>query len=271
MYSFRYHRPETPDQALELFRQGEDPAYLAGGHTLLPTLKGRLAAPSDLIDLKALSALNFIRVTPGMISIGAATPHADVAGSEEIRAVLPALSGLAGAIGDIHVRNFGTIGGSLANNDPAADYPSALLGLGGTVVTDRREIPADDYFQGLFTTALEPGELIMRLDLPLPRSAGYAKFRHPASRYAMAGVFVAAVDDGVRVAITGAGDDGVFRWREAEQRLTARLAPAALDGLTISEAGLMIDMHATARYRAHLVSVMARHAVEAMDGAFIVP
>lgn len=271
MYRFRYHRPASLDEAVRVFSTSEDASYLAGGHTLLPTLKSRLAAPSDLVDLKAIPELSGIRIGEDRIAIGARTPHVDVALSKEIERALPALTGLAGAIGDIHVRNFGTIGGSLANNDPMADYPSALLGLGGVVVTDRREISADDYFQGLFTTSLEPGELIVRIDLPVPRLAGYAKFRHPASRYAMAGVFVAAFDDGVRVAVTGAGDGGVFRWREAERRLSNDLSPSALEGLLVPENEMIADSHATARYRAHLVSVMAVRAVENLGGAFVTP
>ncbi|PDT46559.1 carbon monoxide dehydrogenase [Sinorhizobium fredii] len=271
MYATTYHKPRTLVEAVALYESSDEPTYLSGGHTLIPTLKNRLAAPQHLIDLRAIPELSGIAVTSDTVVIGAATKHAAVAASKEVKAAIPALAGLAGSIGDVQVRHMGTIGGSTANNDPAADYPSAVLSLDAILHTDRREIPADEYFQGLYTTALEPGEILVRLEFRIPDIAGYAKFRNPASRYAMAAAFVSKHRDGhVRVAITGAGNEGVFRWTEAEERLTESLTAEALDGLAIDPSRMMGDMHAPADYRAHLVTVMARRAVQNLGGTHIV-
>ena len=271
MYATTYHKPKTLSEAIELFEGSEDASYLSGGHTLIPTLKSRLAAPQHLIDVRNIPELTSgIEVTADRVIIGSATRHHIVAGSKEIQAVIPALSGLAGSIGDVQVRHMGTMGGSTANNDPAADYPSAVLSLDAIVYTDRRSIPADEYFQGLYTTALEPGEILVRIEFKIPEIAGYAKFRNPASRYSMAAAFVSKHRDGhIRVAITGAGNEGVFRWTEAEERLTESLTAEALEGLTIDPSRMMGDMHAPADYRAHLVAVMTRRAVQNLGGTHI--
>jgi carbon-monoxide dehydrogenase medium subunit len=262
VYPTQYHRPDSVAHASTIFEEREDASYLSGGHTLLPTMKLGLARPSDLIDLGAIPALRGIEATDRRVSIGATTCHADVAASPLVRRHIPALAELAGSIGDRHVRHRGTIGGSVANNDPAADYPAAVLGLGATVVTNRREIPADDFFVSLYETALEPGEIITRVDFPVPLSASYAKFRSPASRFAIAAVFVARTECGVRVAATGAGASGVFRARELEAALTADFRSAALAGLCIDPSTLLGDLNGTAEYRANLVMVMARRALE---------
>jgi len=270
MYATTYHKPKTLSEAVSLYEGSEEPSYLSGGHTLIPTLKSRLAAPQHLIDVRNIPELSGIEVTADKVIIGSATKHAVVAASKEIKAAIPALCGLAGSIGDVQVRHMGTIGGSTANNDPAADYPSAVLSLDAIVHTDRRAIPADEYFQGLYTTALEPGEILVRVEFKIPEIAGYAKFRNPASRYSMAAAFVSKHRDGhIRVAITGAGNEGVFRWTEAEERLTKSLAVEALDGLAIDPSRMMGDMHAPADYRAHLVAVMTRRAVQNLGGTHI--
>ncbi len=265
MYQTRYHRPSTLAEAAALF--SGDARYLSGGQTLLPVMKQRLAAPSDLIDVARLPELRGISASAGGISVGAAMTHAEVHTSAVVRDGIPALAALAGKIGDPAVRNVGTIGGSLANNDPAADYPAAVLALGATIVTDRRSIVAADYFAGLFATALEEGEIVTRVDFPAPAVAAYEKFPNPASRYPMAGVFVARMKDGsVRAAVTGAGSGGVFRAAEIEHALAASWSPEALDRVTIDPAGMLSDIHATAAYRANLVKVMARRAVAAATG-----
>ena len=264
MFAFSYHRPEQVEDALDYARSSGDAKFLAGGQTLIPTLKQRLAAPGDLIDLGAIPSLVGIDVTAHAVVIGAMTRHADVAASPAIRDALPALAELAGLIGDPAVRNRGTIGGSLANNDPAADYPAACLGLGATLETDRRAIAAADFFCGLFDTALEDDEIITAISFPVPEAACYRKFANPASRYAMAGAFVAKMPDGVRVAITGAGQDGVFRWIEAEEALTAGFGPASLDELELPADAMIGDMHGDGAYRAHLAGVMTRRAVVAL-------
>jgi carbon-monoxide dehydrogenase medium subunit len=270
MYETKYHRPGTLAEARALFADSSEPAYLSGGHTLIPAMKGRLAAPADLIDVRRIPELSGLVVEADRIVIGSATTHATVAGSKEIAAAIPALSGLAGSIGDVQVRHVGTIGGSVANNDPAADYPSAVLSLDATIHTDRRAIASDDYFDGLYTTALEEGEILVRLEFRVPEIAGYAKFRNPASRYSLAASFVSKHRDGsVRVAITGAGNSGVFRWKEAEQALAGRLTADALDGLRLDPADMMGDMHASGDYRAHLAEVMTRRAVAGMGRARI--
>ena len=263
MYQTAYHRPSSLAEAAALLASTDEAKLLSGGQTLIPTMKQRLAAPAALIDLARLPELKGIAVAGGSVTIGAGTTHAAVATSAEIRAAIPALARLAGGIGDPHVRHMGTIGGSVANNDPAADYPSAVLGLGATVVTTRRQIAADDFFQGLFTTALADDEIVVKFVFPVPSKAAYAKFANPASRYAMAGVFVAVTGAGVRVAVTGAGSNGVFRWGAAEAALSADFAPAALDGLAVDEGEMLSDIHGDGAYRANLVKVMAKRAVAA--------
>jgi carbon-monoxide dehydrogenase medium subunit len=263
MYATSYHRASSVDEAVSLQGSAEDGKYLAGGMTLISTMKQRLAAPSDLVDLRHIAQLAGISVEGRTVRIGAATRHADVASSQAIRAVCPAICTLASHIGDPHVRQMGTIGGSVANNDPAADYPSAVLGLGATVVTNQRSISADDYFTGLFETALEEREILTAIVFEAPEKAGYAKFANPASRYAMTGVFVAKTAGGVRVAVTGAGAGGVFRHAGMEQALSANWSPDALNAVVVDPSNLMTDMHADASYRANLVKVMAKRAVMA--------
>jgi carbon-monoxide dehydrogenase medium subunit len=260
MYPVSYVRPKSLAAAAKFLAANPEAKLLSGGMTLVPTLKARLARPSHLVDIAHLPELRGIRVKAGVLAIGAAMTHHEVASSATVKKAIPALAELAGRIGDPQVRNMGTIGGSIANNDPAADYPAAVLGLGGWVVTQRRAIPADDYFQGLFATALEEGEIVVRVELPRPKRAAYAKFPHPASGYAMAGVFIAHTANGVRVAVTGAGP-GVFRWKEAEAALASSLKPAALDGVALDASGLNEDIHGSREYRANLVRVMARHAL----------
>ena len=257
MYAFRYHRAASIDEAVRLHGTCEDPGYLAGGHTLLPTLKMRLAQPSDLIDLEAVDELKHTSAGAGTLTIGAGVRHNDVA---RLTHPIPALAGLAGQIGDFQVRNRGTLGGSIANADPAADYPAALVGLGATVITDRRQIAADDFFVDLFETALEEGELVTSVVFPEPRRAAYMKFPNPASRYAIVGVFVASTASGMRVAVTGAGAC-VFRVADMEAALARDFSPDAIADIRVPDDGLNSDIHATADYRAHLVTVMARRAV----------
>ncbi len=261
MYEFTYIRPGSLPEAAALLASNEGAKPLSGGMTLIPTLKQRLSQPSHLVDITALAALKGIAVVDGRLEIGAATRHIEVATSSVVRQSLPALAALAAGIGDPQVRNRGTMGGSVANNDPAADYPSAVLALGATVHTDRRAIAAEDFFQGMFATALEPGELIVRISFPLAERAAYAKFPHPASGYAMTGVFIAVVGGAVRVAVTGAGP-GVFRWTQAETALQARFESAAIADLEVDATDLNADIHAPAAYRANLVRVMALRALE---------
>ncbi|CAN5291549.1 xanthine dehydrogenase family protein subunit M [soil metagenome] len=264
MYQTTYHRPASLAEAARLFAGANEARYLSGGHTLIPTMKQRLAAPSDVIDLSGIAELKGISVTASEVVIGAASTHAEVNKNADVARTIPALAALAGTIGDPAVREMGTIGGSLANNDPAADYPAAALALGATIVTDKRRIPAEQFFTGLFTTALEEGEIVTRVSFPIPAKAGYEKFRNPASRYAMAGVFVARMKDGgVRVGVTGAGSSGVFRSKDIEAALTKSWAPAAVDPVTIDAGGMLSDIHGSAAYRANLVKVMARRAVTA--------
>ncbi len=267
MYPTKYHRPSDLDGAAALFTGSEDAAYLAGGHTLLPTLKQRLARPSDLIDLCVLPGLAGISLDGEVISIGATTRHADVAASPIVRRLIPALSGLAGSIGDRHVRHRGTIGGSVANNDPSADYPAAVLGLGATVVTNRRRLAADDYFVALYETALTPGEIITRIEFPIPAIAAYAKFRSPASRYAVAAVFVSKSESGVRVAVTGAGASGVFRPHDMERALEQDFRATAVASHQIDPGLLLSDLNGDGEYRANLVCVLARRALENLGEA----
>jgi carbon-monoxide dehydrogenase medium subunit len=263
MYSFAYHRPSSATEAEALAAKAGEARFLAGGMTLLPAMKLRLAQPTDLIDLSRLADLRGIKLTGSEVRIGAMTLHAAVAASPEVKRAIPALAHLAGVIGDPQVRNRGTLGGSLANNDPAADYPAAVLGLNATVHTSRRTIPADSFFRGLFETALEPGELITAVSFPIPERAAYEKFRHPASRYAVVGVFVARTAGGVRVGVTGAGPCA-FRATQLEQALARDFSPDASKGITIPADGLNSDIHAAADYRAHLIGVMARRAVAAI-------
>lgn len=263
MYAFEYHRPSTVAEAASLLQGTTDSRLLAGGHTLLPTLKQRLASPSALIDLTGIGELKRIFVDRGsQLVIGAMTTHAEVMASQDVRSFAPALAQLAEHIGDAQVRNRGTIGGSIANNDPAADYPAAVLGLNATVVTNQRQIAGDDFFLGLFETALGEHEILTEVRFPKPERAAYAKFRNPASRYAIVGVMVAQTGGQTRVAVTGAGPC-VFRLPDFEQALASNFAPGALDGLNVSPANLNSDIHASAEYRAHLVKVMAKRAVQA--------
>lgn len=265
MYAFDYHRPATTADAAALLAGRPDAKFLAGGQTLLPAMKLRLAGPSDLVDLAGLrSELSGIRREGDRVVIGAMARHGEIATSDVLRGAIPALAEMASIVGDPAVRARGTMGGSIANNDPAADYPAAALALGATIVTDRREIGADDYFLGLFETALEEGEMITAIAWPIPRRAGYAKFRNPASRYAMVGVCVAERADGeLRVTVTGAGTSGVFRAADLEAALKVDFSEGALAGVAASPDGLASDIHADAEYRAHLIGVMARRAVKA--------
>lgn len=263
MYQTTYHRASSLAEASRLFGEAEDGKFVSGGQTLIPTMKQRLAAPSDLIDLRHISELRGISVSGNQARIGAGTTHAEVAADAALARLCPAIGHLAGQIGDPHVRHMGTIGGSLANNDPAADYPAAVLALAATVHTTKRDIAADDFFAGLFTTALEDDEIITAVSFTAPERAGYAKFPNPASRYALAGVFVAKRADGVRVAVTGAGDDGVFRVESLEEALAASFEPSSVEGISVPADGLMSDIHASAEYRAHLIAVMAKRAVQA--------
>ncbi len=260
MYDFTYHRPNSLEAAVRLTAAIEDAKPLAGGMSLLPTLKQRLSQHSDIVDLAGLESLAGIRRDGNELVIGAMTRHADVASSADVKAAIPALTVLADGIGDPMVRNRGTIGGSIANADPAADYPSSVLGLGASIVTDRRNIAGDVFFKGLFETALDVGEIITAVRFPIPERAGYAKFPNPASRFAIVGVFVAKTFEGVRVAVTGAGPFA-FRLSDAEARLANNFTPEALDGLVVSQANLNSDIHASAEYRAHVIVVMAKRAI----------
>ena len=260
MYQFNYHRPATLEDAARLFAEADDGFYLSGGQTLIPTLKQRLASPSDVIDLSGIDSMKGIEVTGGAVSVGAFTRHAEVAGSPAVVEALPVLAELAGMIGDAQVRNMGTLGGSVANSDPAADYPAAVIGLGATLHTQTRAIAADDYFQDLFETALEEGEILSRIDFPIPDRAAYRKFPNPASRYAVAGVLVADFGGSIRVGVTGAGPCA-FRAPAMEAALSADLRPEVARATAISADNLNSDMHASAEYRANLVQVMAERAV----------
>ena len=260
MYDTNFQRASSAADAASKMAAADDGKYLSGGQTLLPTMKARLAAPSDLIDLTTIDGMAGISVDADTVTIGAATTHADVAASAEVASAIPALAQLASHIGDPAVRNRGTIGGSIANNDPAADYPAACLGLGATIVTDKREMSADDFFTGMFETALDESEIVMGVKFPRAVKAAYEKFPNPASRYAMVGVFAAQAADGVRVAVTGAGSNGVFRHTEMEAALSNWSADA-LDGISTSSSDMLSDLHGTAEYRAHLVGAIAKRAV----------
>ena len=261
MFEFNYVKAKSLVEAQALVRAHPDAKLLSGGMTLIPTLKQRLAQPSHLVDIGGLPELRGVEVKGGQLVIGAATRHAEVAASAIVKKALPALAALADQIGDPQVRNRGTLGGSVANNDPAADYPAALLALDARVVTSKREIAVAEFFQGMFATALDEGEIVVRIVFNIPKRAAYEKFPHPASGYAMAGVFVAEGATGLRVAVTGAAS-GVFRWLEAEQALTKKLSPEVLDGLPLDTSNMNEDIHATSEYRANLARVMAKRAVK---------
>jgi carbon-monoxide dehydrogenase medium subunit len=262
MYDFTYAKPKSLSDAVAALAHDAEAKALAGGMTFIPVLKQRLNKPSAIIDLASLG-LDYIKLDGKTLIIGAMTPHGTVAASDVVKKSIPALAELAGNIGDRQVRYKGTIGGSLANNDPSACYPAAVLALGATIKTNTRTIAAADYFQGMFTTALEPGELITEVHFPIPEKASYAKFANPASRYAMAGVFVAKFSNEVRVAVTGAGQNGVFRHAAFEAALTKSFTPDALNGIETPVDDMNADIHASAPYRAHLVGVMAKRAVAA--------
>ena len=259
MYAFEYTRAASVDEAVK--HVGAGGQALAGGQTLIATMKQRLAAPDRLVDLGRISGLVGVKKEGNAITVGAMTTHAAVAASAEVLGAIPALADLAGHIGDRQVRARGTLGGSLANNDPAACYPSAVLALGATVITNKREIAADDFFQGMYATALEPDELITAVRFPVPKRAAYIKFKQAASRFALVGVFVADTGNGVRVAVTGAAQSGVFRHAGMEQALTASFTPDAVGGVSVDASDLNQDIHASAAYRAHLVKVVTARAV----------
>lgn len=264
MYQTTYHRASSVDEAAALFKKGSDAKYLAGGHTLLPVMKQRLAQPSDVIDLARIPALVGVSATADALVVKAATTYYDVMSSADTKKAIPALVHLTSMLGDPAVRYRGTIGGSIANNDPAADYPAAVVALDATVKTNKRSIRADDFFTGLFSTALEDGEIITEIAFPIPAKAAYAKMRHPASRFALTGVFVAKTKSGeVRVAATGASQNGVMRVPAIEAALKANWSPSAIDAVTVSPDGLISDIHGSAGYRANLVKVMAQRAVTA--------
>jgi len=261
MYSFNYQKAKSVADAAAVLAKNGDARALAGGQSLIAAMKLRLSHPTDIVDLGTIAELRGIKVDGKTVTLGATTRHAEVAASADVKKTIPALASLASGIGDRQVRNMGTIGGSLANNDPAADYPAGALALGATIVTNKRKIPADDFFKGMYETALQQGELITSVVFPVPKRAAYMKFKNPASRYAIVGVFVADTGNGVRVAVTGAGPS-VFRVPEMEKALTAKFAPEAVANIKISQDNLNSDLHAKADYRAHLVTVMARRAVE---------
>ncbi len=262
MYSFNYNLVNCVADAITALGKSEDAKLLAGGQSLVASMKLRLSKPSDLIDLGTIADLRGIKVDGSTVTLGAMTRHAEVAGSAEVKKAIPALASLAHGIGDRQVRNMGTIGGSVANNDPAADYPAGLVGLGATIQTNKRKIAADDFFKGMFETALQVDEIITSVSFPVPKRAAYMKFKNPASRFAIVGVFVAETSSGMRVAVTGASP-GVYRVPEMEKALAARFAPESVASIKVTDKGLNSDIHATADYRAHLVTVMAKRAVAA--------
>jgi len=262
MYQTIYHRPSSIDEAAALFAKGSESKYLAGGHTLIPVMKQRLASPSDVIDLGKIKELVGVELSADALTIKAATTYFDILQSADAKKAIPAIVHLASVLGDPQVRYRGTIGGSIANNDPAADFPAAVLALGATVKTNKRSIAADDFFKGLFSTALDDGEIITAVSFPIPAKAGYSKMRHPASRFALTGVFVVKTKSGdVRVAATGASSSGVMRVPAIEAALKANWSPGALDSIKVSADGLLTDIHGSATYRANLVKVMAQRAV----------
>ena len=263
MYQTTYHRPSSVDEAAALFAKGSESKYLAGGHTLIPVMKQRLASPSDVIDLGKIKELVGVELSADALTIKAATTYFDILQSADAKKAIPAIVHLASVLGDPQVRYRGTIGGSIANNDPAADFPAAVLALGATVKTNKRSIAADDFFKGLFSTALDDGEIITAVSFPIPAKAGYSKMRHPASRFALTGVFVVKTKSGdIRVAATGASQSGVMRVPAIEAALKANWSAGALDSIKISADGLLTDIHGSATYRANLIKVMAQRAVE---------
>ena len=262
MYSFNYQKAKSVDDAAKTIAKNADARLLAGGQSLIAAMKLRLAKPSDLVDIGGVKDLAGIKVDSKAVTLGAMSRHAEVAASAAVKKAIPALASLAGGIGDRMVRNMGTVGGSLANNDPAADYPAGALGLGATIETNKRKITADDFFKGLYETALGKGEIITQVSFPIPKRAAYMKFKNPASRYAIVGVFVADFGSSVRVAVTGAGPCA-FRVAQMEKALAAKFAPESVASIQVPEKGLNSDLHAKADYRAHLITVMARRAVEA--------
>ena len=261
MYEFSYHKPSSVADAVKLLAADPEARPVSGGMTLLPALKLRLSKPTSLVDLSGIAELRGVKRDGNTIVIGALTKHYEVATSAVIKAAIPALAWMASTIGDTQVRNRGTMGGSVANNDPSADYPAALLALGATIQTDRRKISADDFFQGMFATALDAGEIVTAIHIPVPEKAGYAKMKNPASRYSMAGVFVAKGSAGVRVAVNGAGANGAFRSAEMEKALAANWSADAVAGIKLDAGMMNADIHGSAEYRAHLVTVMAKRAV----------
>lgn len=263
MYAFTYHKPKTVRQAVNMLAKDPEAKVLAGGHSLLPVMKLRLAKPTALIDIGQVEGLSEIELKGRSIVIGALAKHVDVANSPVVKEALPALAELAGGIGDPAVRHRGTLGGSLANNDPNADYPAAVLGLGATIITSKRRIAADEFFKGLFETVLEPDEIITKVSFPLAKKAAYMKFKHPASGFALVGVFVSKRGSDIRVAVTGAGSNGVFRVKNFEEGLKKRFSPKSIEGMTVPADGMNTDIHASAEYRAHLVGVMSRRALAA--------
>ena len=262
MYAFEYHRPSSNKEALELAAKKSEGRFLAGGQSLVQAMKLRLSSPTDLIDLAAIGDLKALSADGNSVTVGAMVSHADVAAAPAVQKAIPALAQLAGMIGDRQVRHMGTIGGSLNNSDPAADYPAAVLGLGATITTHKRKIEADKFFKGLYETALEPGELITQVSFPAPKRAAYMKFKNPASRFALVGVFVADFGGSVRVAVTGAGACA-FRQGEMEKALAQKFAPESVAGIKVKPDGLNNDLHASPEYRAHLITVMCKRAVEA--------
>jgi carbon-monoxide dehydrogenase medium subunit len=262
MHTFQLHKASSGQEASTMITGKDDAKYLAGGQSLIAAMKLRLNAPSDLVDLSSASDLKGIRSDGRTVTIGAMTTHADVASSSDVMKAIPALATLAGAIGDRQVRNVGTIGGALANNDPAADYPAGVLGLNATIHTSKRTIPADQFFNGMYATVLEPGELLTAVSFPVPQKAAYVKFKNPASRFAIIGVMVAQTAGGARVAVTGGGS-GVFRVTEMEKALSTNWSAAAIAGIKVPSSGLSSDLHGSAEYRAHLITVLAQRAVTA--------
>src|ERR1043166_3085314 len=263
MYEFKYQRPNSVRQAANMLAKDPEAKILAGGHSLLPAMKLRLAKHTQLLDIGRIEGLNNVELKGHSLDIGALARHVEVANSPAVKEALPALAQLAGEIGDPAVRHRGTLGGSLANNDPNADYPAAVLGLGATIVTNKRKIASDDYFKGMFETALEPDEIITKVQFPIAKKAAYEKFKHPASGFALVGVFVSKRGSDIRVAVTGAGANGVFRVKSFEEALKKRFSPKSIEGMTIPATGMNADIHGSAEYRAHLVGVLARRALAA--------
>jgi carbon-monoxide dehydrogenase medium subunit len=263
MHAFDYQRPATLKDAAAFLKKNENARVLGGGQSLLPSLKMRLAQPSALVDVSGIAELREVKLEAAVLTVGAGLRHHEVASNRDVLIGVPALARVAAGIGDRQVRNMGTLGGSLANNDPAADYPAAVVGLGATIHTNRRAITADKFFTGLFETALKPGEIITSVEFPLPKRAAYVKFKQPASRFALVGVFVCQGGGNVRVAVTGAGNGGVFRVKDMEKKLGEKFTPEAIAKSKVSPDKLIGDLHASAEYRSHLINVMAQRAVAA--------